>query len=141
MITDSEFRIPQAFETEIDGEFAPPDTRGQRLAMRKLVHVAGRRFGKPVPRHVYFIGSDYYPGVLKIGSAFDIELRLRQIQACSPVPLRLFGWIKVGGAALESTLHRHFAARRSHGEWFRVTIGGIRWALGDRYEIVIEVAP
>lgn len=66
---------------------------------------------------VYVIGT---PGsdVVKIGRSVDVQRRLADLSRMSPVPLEVL-WIFPGGARLESALHRLFAARRSHGEWFR----------------------
>lgn len=63
---------------------------------------------------IYFIAGG---GKTKIGIAAKPEMRLRTIQANSPVPLRLLGSMR-GSWYGESILHRHFNDRHSHGEWF-----------------------
>lgn len=65
---------------------------------------------------VYVIGT---PGsnTVKIGRTIHLEKRLAEIQRMSPVQLEVL-WSTPGGHALETALHRHFRARRSHGEWF-----------------------
>lgn len=81
---------------------------------------------------VYVLGT---PGssIVKIGRTTNLSKRLADIQRMSPVPLEAL-WTHPGGHDLESNLHRHFKAMRSHGEWFTfrqdpVTL--IRWAVAD----------
>ncbi|HWO23599.1 MAG TPA: GIY-YIG nuclease family protein [Kofleriaceae bacterium] len=69
------------------------------------------------PRHVYLIAA-YAANALKIGSAFDVRLRLREIQSYCPVPLVLVGVVQWAGAKVEQQLHRDFAAFLLHGEWY-----------------------
>jgi hypothetical protein len=65
---------------------------------------------------VYFIqGED--GGNIKIGYARDVAARVASFQPGSPVRLRVLA-TQQGGQALESALHRRFAADRLHGEWF-----------------------
>nr|WP_272924116.1 MULTISPECIES: GIY-YIG nuclease family protein [unclassified Streptomyces] len=54
---------------------------------------------------------------VKIGVANDVEVRVRELQIGSPVPLYLI-WKTRGGQALERDLHERFAPYRIHGEWF-----------------------
>jgi len=65
---------------------------------------------------VYVIGN---PGsrTVKIGRTANIQKRLADIQRMSPVPLEVM-WSGPGGIDLEYGLHGHFAAARTHGEWF-----------------------
>mgnify|MGYP001562052934 FL=1 len=123
----SKFAIPQAWEPtgmpwlEDDRIAAGRSERESRLDTRKMVHEQSKRHGQRVPRHVYFVeatGTD----LIKIGSAFDVELRIEQLRAMSPVRLRLVFYVLHGGVTLERHLHRLFRRRRSHGEWFRVGI-------------------
>lgn len=74
---------------------------------------------KPEPpsgQVVYLIGS---PGssLVKIGRSDDVARRFLAIQSMSPLPLTVM-WSTPGGADLEMFLHRAFARRRRHGEWF-----------------------
>lgn len=78
------------------------------------------------PGFVYLMAGG---GKLKIGfTAEDAQRRLYELQMASPVKLELL-------ATTESTmqrefeLHRKFAARRSHGEWFE-DCPGIRAEFG-----------
>lgn len=73
----------------------------------------------PPPRNnevVYVIGAPDDTTV-KIGRTIDPPGRLATIQRMSPVPLKIL-WTTPGGYELETRLHRHFSAVRSHGEWF-----------------------
>ncbi|GFE20077.1 GIY-YIG nuclease family protein [Streptomyces nigrescens] len=68
---------------------------------------------------VYVLGP---PGgtLVKIGRTINLAKRVAEIQRMSPVPLEIL-WSHPGGHELETNLHRHFAALRSHGEWFAFT--------------------
>jgi hypothetical protein len=65
---------------------------------------------------VYVLGS---PGssIVKIGRTTNLAQRVGNIQRMSPLPLVVL-WTHPGGHELETQLHRHFASKRSHGEWF-----------------------
>ncbi len=66
--------------------------------------------------YVYFIqGSD--GGPVKIGRSVDVERRLKELQAESPVRLVLREKLR-GGADDEHQLQAKYAANRIHGEWF-----------------------
>ncbi|MCY0921148.1 GIY-YIG nuclease family protein [Streptomyces sp. H27-G5] len=65
---------------------------------------------------VYLIGSAGSP-LVKIGWTGNPEQRLRNLQTGSPVPLQLLAVFE-GGAIVEAELHRRFADKRRHGEWF-----------------------
>lgn len=62
----------------------------------------------------YFIGGDI--GAIKIGRSINLALRLKDIQACSPIPIRVLA-TRPGGKR-ERLYHALFAAHRLHGEWF-----------------------
>lgn len=65
---------------------------------------------------VYLIGSPDSP-LVKIGWSDNPKRRLRDLQAGSPVLLQLIAVFE-GGAYVEAELHRCFADKRKHGEWF-----------------------
>ncbi|MDX2557636.1 GIY-YIG nuclease family protein [Streptomyces stelliscabiei] len=65
---------------------------------------------------VYLIGSPTSP-LVKIGWTDNPERRLRHLQTGSPVPLQLLALFE-GGSIVEAELHRRFADKRRHGEWF-----------------------
>lgn len=67
--------------------------------------------------HVYFIQC-VAGGPIKIGTAQDVDNRLKAIQACCPYPLRVLHVIQGASQAVEAKLHKRFAALRLHGEWF-----------------------
>jgi hypothetical protein len=93
-----------------------------------------RTHGVADQEHVYVIGS---PGssIVKIGRTTNLANRLAAIQRMSPVPLKVL-WTHPGGNELESNLHRYFASRRSHGEWFDFRagdpVGSVRTAVETR---------
>jgi hypothetical protein len=64
----------------------------------------------------YFIGGDR--GLIKIGHSIDPVTRLADIQACSPIRLRILA-LRAGGADREAAYHQEFFDFREHGEWFR----------------------
>lgn len=69
---------------------------------------------------VYFIQEEH--GLIKIGKSRDADSRFRDLQQIVPYRLRLLLDIVTDDCGLlESTLHRRFALRRVHGEWFRLT--------------------
>lgn len=65
---------------------------------------------------VYALGSTG-SNTVKIGTTGNLPKRVAEIQRMSPVPLGIL-WTHPGGHEVESYLHRHFKAFRSHGEWF-----------------------
>lgn len=65
---------------------------------------------------VYLIGAGRGQPV-KIGRTVDVPRRCAQLQATSPVPLRVL-WSTPGTPDLETHLHARFRAKRLHGEWF-----------------------
>lgn len=75
--------------------------------------------------HVYFI-QGIEGGPIKIGIAGNVESRLKAIQACSPVLLRILYVAYNGGRELEERLHLYFSDLRLHGEWFEDGEGLVR---------------
>jgi hypothetical protein len=67
-------------------------------------------------RWVYFVQGEG-GGPIKIGSATNIQQRLRDLQIGSPVLLTLLHGVQ-GDYDLEYALHERFANDRLHGEWF-----------------------
>lgn len=70
---------------------------------------------------VYLIGCEVNT-LVKVGRSVDVQERLSALRTMSPVPLTLL-WQTLGGAELETALHRHFESCRSHGEWFDFPAG------------------
>lgn len=71
---------------------------------------------QPGKERIYVLGTADGRTV-KIGRTTNLAKRVGDIQNMSPIPLELL-WSHPGGHALETNLHRQFAARRTHGEWF-----------------------
>ncbi len=65
---------------------------------------------------VYLIGSPD-SSLVKIGWTDNPKRRLRDLQTGSPVLLQLLAVFE-GGPIVEADLHRRFADKRRHGEWF-----------------------
>jgi hypothetical protein len=65
---------------------------------------------------VYFIRAKD-GGPVKIGSSIHLLLRLKQLQANSPVELELVAATE-GSARFEREVHSRFQHCRLHGEWF-----------------------
>lgn len=58
---------------------------------------------------------------MKIGSAFDVQLRLSELQVGSPARLEITRVVPNAGREFEQLLHFHLARFRCHGEWFMDT--------------------
>jgi hypothetical protein len=70
---------------------------------------------------VYFIGEHLKRGAfVKIGTSINVDKRLKQLQAYSPVRLQVLGKV-AGGSELEGVYHLRWQRFRAHGEWFRLT--------------------
>ncbi|WP_370309336.1 GIY-YIG nuclease family protein [Sphingobium abikonense] len=67
------------------------------------------------PEMCYFIGGT--EGPIKIGKSLNPNERLKQIQMCSPIKLRILA-IAPGGGARERAYHCQFGDHWSHGEWY-----------------------
>lgn len=65
-------------------------------------------------KNLYFIEG---AGRIKIGIAINPMERLKTLQGCSPVPLKLLLYI-FRGVETEERLHNFFQYYRSHHEWF-----------------------
>jgi len=65
---------------------------------------------------IYFV-QPASAGLIKIGATKRLKKRFEEMQATSPVRLRVVGVAK-GGHRQERALHAHFDEHRAHGEWF-----------------------
>lgn len=83
------------------------------------------------PTALYFIAMEGPEAFVKIGIASAASIRISNIQACCPYPLRLLKLVE-GGWDLEKSLHKRFAHLRVRGEWFRLT--------GDLEKLIEDLA-
>lgn len=67
----------------------------------------------------YFVGAQQV-GLVKIGYAKDVEMRVNHLQVNTPVEVRLLATAE-GGLWREREYHIRFAADRVRGEWFKLT--------------------
>lgn len=70
--------------------------------------------------HLYFV-ADKRLRYVKIGISSNIDRRLKDLCASSPVPLKLelvLYFDGPGAWTYEDALHQHFAAHWTHSEWF-----------------------
>jgi len=67
--------------------------------------------------NIYFI-QPINGGLVKIGSAKNIQDRFKSLQTGSPVILKIIKTIKDVSYDYEFNLHRRFKEYRKHGEWF-----------------------
>lgn len=72
--------------------------------------------------YVYFAEADN--GLVKIGKAKNVRLRISSLRSSSPIPLRLLHVIDCNGRSrqIERHFHKMFKTKRRHGEWFRLTL-------------------
>ena len=67
--------------------------------------------------YVYFISDQ--SGRVKIGSSYDPQARLKQLQTSNPEKLKMLGTIKTDNHKfLEKKLHKQYKRLRLTGEWF-----------------------
>lgn len=91
------------------------------IAQASIAQMFSPRPSRTPAEFVYFIQAAA-SHLIKIGSASNPRARLRSLQVGSPDQLRLLGHIP-GGAKRERDLHERFASDRSHGEWFKPSVG------------------
>jgi excisionase family DNA binding protein len=95
--------------TAIAQPIPKPKTRADRMRERNV--------GTPSARAgtlIYFIEG---AGKVKIGITQKVRRRLEEVQAMSPVEVRVVHVVP-GTAVDENDLHRRFKEYWSHGEWF-----------------------
>jgi hypothetical protein len=71
--------------------------------------------------NIYFIQS-IYGGPIKIGKAYNMSKRFKQIQANCPYKLKIILLFENEHEKLEKFLHKNFSKHRLHGEWFNSKI-------------------
>lgn len=89
-----------------------PQSMRHEDAVKQMHRLADEQ---PEPGVAYFIGGD--EGLIRIGVTLQLETRLKSIQSCSPIPLKVLA-TKPGGCLREAAYHCQFAEYRRHGEWF-----------------------
>jgi hypothetical protein len=91
---------------------------------------------------VYFVGDRFHD--IKIGFAFDLRTRVKELQTGNPSPLLVYGYLP-GGLLLERAFHRAFYVDRGIGEWFERsprlvrTIQSIQAGIAKRHGIPLSV--
>lgn len=111
-------RLQFIFDSSIEADVeipAGPDNEPIRIS--ELKPLAGEPLEPDDRGLTYFIGGDV--GAIKIGRSVNLDVRLKDIQACSPIPLRVLATRP--GVARERLYHKRFAHCRLHGEWFERT--------------------
>ncbi len=89
---------------------------------------------KCTPNKVYFIQAEN--GLVKIGIASNIWVRLNTFNTASPIELTLLFWIDSNEAKkLENSFHKIFESKRVKGEWFRLTSEDLTW-IRSNYGII-----
>ncbi len=84
------------------------------------------------PSHLYVVAAEATSGTLvKIGVAYNVERRLKDLRSASPIPLKLVCVIE-NAAETERELHKRFSAQREHHEWFRLEGDLAEWLDGLR---------
>lgn len=68
-------------------------------------------------RSVYFVEAGK-GGPIKIGTAYDVPARIRDLQGANAKKLHLLVTVP-GGHKIERQLHRRFKSERLSGEWFK----------------------
>ncbi len=89
--------------------------RNQSMRQQRIVPPRAQRRGV-----VYILKADN--GLYKIGKTSNPDERLPRLAIQLPYPIVVVRQILTDDMdALESELHRRFADKRAHGEWFRLT--------------------
>lgn len=71
----------------------------------------------PAPGYVYLLEAEN--NIYKIGRSRDLKTRVLTIQMHSPVKVILLHRFQSKNSIIaEETLHKKYAAKRKHGEWF-----------------------
>jgi hypothetical protein len=88
-------------------------------------------------RGVYFIQA--INGLIKIGRSVNINARFKQLATMSPIDLSIMAFIKTEDeCALELELHKLFASKRCHGEWFDLSESDLM-AANDSYGLNLSI--
>jgi hypothetical protein len=88
---------------------------GQELGLKGAIE-AMRSDLKPGAQKVYFVQAE--KGLIKIGRALAVGVRLAELQTGSPLELTLLVDAVARPGLTEAELHKTFASARVRGEWF-----------------------
>lgn len=73
---------------------------------------------------VYVLGIEECPGIIKVGIARNVSIRVSELQTANPFRLRLLAKqdfpSRTDARGYEAELHRSLRESRLNGEWFRV---------------------
>lgn len=105
---------------------------------KQATYVDSDGYKQPLhPQHVWNRSRLYViravgTNLVKVGVSGDVERRLRQLQAGSPVELRVEERI-VGTRTTEAHAHRLLKQHgfHRHGEWFELTSDQVKWLLTE----------
>lgn len=79
-----------------------------------------------IPGHVYILSAEN--ARYKIGRAKTLAARLKALHTASPLSFTLAHAIQSGDTVrAESLLHKRFADKRAHGEWFDLSPDDVTW--------------
>jgi hypothetical protein len=94
--------------------------------------------------HTYVVRAGQTDAV-KIGHAENVHARVGELQIANHEKLRI---LRIVRGNVETEMHRHFAERRIHGEWFRFCEEMLTWlppieedALLDEYRRALDMSP
>lgn len=88
-----------------------------RIALAILQQQANKQLEAPQEGWVYFIRGGEW---IKIGYTRSARERIKKMVTDAPVELKILH-VEPGTFKIEKLYHRHFAALRTRGEWFRAT--------------------
>lgn len=88
----------------------------KKIAMVDFEWILKKEIYYPNTSLIYFIGSEN-PLTIKIGFTTNLTKRIKSLQTGFPRKLIVYG-IAFGDQQTERKLHKHFAKRKSLGEWF-----------------------
>ncbi len=75
-----------------------------------------------MPDYIYAMGNPDGTGPIKIGRTTSLSKRLSMVRVYCPFPVECHALIEVeSGTDMEKAIHRHFAHKHVHREWFDIT--------------------
>lgn len=108
-------KIPNEIVANFD---IPPERAELRSRLTRLATIqAGTDLRKTRFEWVYAVQVEATPPLIKIGRAYRLEKRLRNLQACCGVPMKILAAF-IAPRGTEFVLHEVWQYSRMHGEWF-----------------------